>query len=307
VGVILRLHKFSISSYYHGIRCNGDIVIASCPDFMITTEHIGIYTLHGNATITDSSLTVHGDESAIATGPVCNPYASGGDIIINHSFIEASCDADSYAAIFAGDDVPYGGEGEHAKILLNGCAITTPVGGRVLDVNIIPENGVEYNCQSITGLADISVIDDPEQTAKAVTIKPLYTLTYDANGGSGSMKDENSPHIAGTMVTALSFSFTAPAGYAFSGWNTVADGSGTSYAPGATFAIAGDTTLYAQYTANTFTVTFDPQGGSAVAAVTAPANSTITAPTAPTRKGYTFGGGTRMQIARMHGTSPPTG
>lgn len=347
---ISNCNKFSIYSYYHGIRCNGDIDIASCPDFMITTEHIGIFTLHGNATITNSSLTVHGNESAIATGPVCYSYAIGGDIIINHSFIEASCDADSYAAIFAGDDVPYGGEGEHAKIVLNGCTIAAPAGARVLDVNIIPENGVALSCQSITGLAGINEITDPEQTAKAVTIKPLYTLAYNANGG-GSMADASSPYIAGTTVTVLPCAFTAPAHYTFSGWNTAADGSGTSYAPNAAFAIAGDITLYAQYTIDSFTVTFvdwdgselkketvaygdkasapsppvkagynftgwdkdfdkvtqdlivtaqydinsftvrfDPQGGSAVAAVTVPYNSIITAPTAPTRKGYTFGG-----------------
>jgi uncharacterized repeat protein (TIGR02543 family) len=292
--------QVSISGYYNGIRCAGDVVIANCPDIQIKSIHTfeeddegrsdlnGIYADSGSVTITNSSLTVYGATFGIATGPVCDTDGTGGDIIINHSFVDASCDPNGYAAIFAGDNIPLGGEGEHAKILLNGCAITAPAGGRVLDVNIIPENGGGYNCQSITGLADISVIDNPEQTAKAVTIKPLYTLTYVANGGSGSMAD-GSPYIAGTTVTVLPCAFTAPAGYTFSGWNTAADGSGTSYAPNATFAIAGDTTLYAQYT-TAFTVTFDPQGGSAVAAVTAPANSTITAPTAPTRKGYTFGG-----------------
>lgn len=294
--------QVSISGYYNGIRCAGDVVIANCPDIQIKSIHTfeeddegrsdlnGVYTDSGSVTITNSALTVYGPAYGIATGPTCDSGGTGGDIIINHSFVNASCSANGFAAIFAGDDVPYGGEGEHAKILLNGCAITTPAGGRVLDVNIIMENGGGYNCQSITGLADISVIDNPEQTAKAVTIKPLYTLTYDANGGSGSMTDVNSPYITGTTVTALPYAFTAPAGYTFSGWNTAADGSGTSYAPNATFAITGHTTLYAQYTIGTFTVTFDPQGGSAVAAVTAPYNSTITAPTAPTRKGYTFGG-----------------
>ncbi|MGB4214438.1 MAG: InlB B-repeat-containing protein, partial [Dethiobacteria bacterium] len=292
--------QVSISGYYNGIRCAGDVVIANCPDIQIRsigeldeededrTDLNGIYTDSGSVTITNSALTVYGAAFGIATGPTCASGVPGGDIIINNSFVNASCSDWGYAAIFAGDDIPFGGEGEHARILLNGCAITAPEGGRVLDVNI--EIGEGVGCQSITGLADITAIDEPEQMAKDVTIKPLYTLTYDANGGSGSMTDANSPYIAGTQATVLPCAFTPPAGYVFSSWNTAADGSGTSYAPGAAFAIAGNTTLYAQYTAGTFTVTFDSQGGSAVAAVTVPANGTITAPPAPTRAGYTFGG-----------------
>ena len=292
--------QVSISGYYNGIRCAGDVVIANCPDIQIKSIHTfeeddegrsdlnGIYTDSGSVTITNSSLTVYGATFGIATGPVCDTDGTGGDIIINHSFVDASCDPNGYAAIFAGDDVPFSGEGEHARIVLNGCAITAPAGSRVLDVNIQVENG-GLNCQSISNLADISVIDDPEQMAKTVAIKPLYTLAYDANGGSGSMADANSPYIAGTTVTVLPCAFTTPEGYTFSGWNTAADGSGTSYAPNATFAITGPTTLYAQYT-DIFTVTFDARGGSAVAAVTVANNSTITAPTAPTRSGYIFGG-----------------
>ena len=292
--------QVSISGYYNGIRCAGDVVIANCPDIQIKSIHTfeeddegrsdlnGIYTDSGSVTITNSSLTVYGATFGIATGPVCDTDGTGGDIIINHSFVDASCDPNGYAAIFAGDDVPFSGEGEHARIVLNGCAITAPAGSRVLDVNIQVENG-GLNCQSISNLADISVIDDPEQMAKTVAIKPLYTLAYDANGGSGSMADANSPYIAGTTVTVLPCAFTAPAGYTFTSWNTAADGSGTSYAPNATFAITGPTTLYAQYT-DIFTVTFDSQGGSAIAAITVANNSTISAPAAPTRKGYTFGG-----------------
>ena len=41
----------------------------------------------------------------------------------------------------------------------------------------------------------------------------------------------------------------AKQGYTFSGWNTEQDGKGTPYAPGATFTIQADTTLYAQWEA----------------------------------------------------------
>lgn len=49
-------------------------------------------------------------------------------------------------------------------------------------------------------------------------------------------------------------------GYTFAGWNTAADGSGTSYSGGATFPMGtADVTLYAQWN-RTYTVTYDANG-----------------------------------------------
>ena len=52
-----------------------------------------------------------------------------------------------------------------------------------------------------------------------------YTITYNANGGTGTM--------ASTTGTVAECTFTAPEGKKFSKWNTAANGSGTDYAPGA--------------------------------------------------------------------------
>ena len=58
-----------------------------------------------------------------------------------------------------------------------------------------------------------------------------YTLSFDANGGSGTMADMA---LTTNEVQALTAGiFTAPeGGYVFSGWNTKADGSGTFYSDG---------------------------------------------------------------------------
>ena len=51
-----------------------------------------------------------------------------------------------------------------------------------------------------------------------------YSVTYNANGGSGDMTDSNSPYEAGAEVTLLSNTFTAPTGKTWSSW-AVTDGS----------------------------------------------------------------------------------
>ena len=78
------------------------------------------------------------------------------------------------------------------------------------------------------------------------TYTQKYTVTYNANGGTGTMTDGSSPYVAGTSVTTLTNTFTK-SGYIFDHWNTAADNSGTTYAEGATFTISANTTLYAQW------------------------------------------------------------
>ena len=122
-----------------------------------------------------------------------------------------------------------------------------------------------------------------------------YTVTYDANGGSGAPTDPNSPYTSGATVTVLGAGSMSRAGYTFTGWNTQAGGGGTSYSQGNTFTITQNTTLYAQWTINTYTVTYDANGGSG--APTDPNspynyNSTVTVLGAGSmsRAGYTFTG-----------------
>ena len=75
-----------------------------------------------------------------------------------------------------------------------------------------------------------------------------FTLTYDANGGTGTM--ESTKYESGSAATALESGFTRE-GYTFAGWNTAKDGTGTGYSAAATFVMNDNVTLYAQWVANT--------------------------------------------------------
>ena len=80
-------------------------------------------------------------------------------------------------------------------------------------------------------------------------------------------------------------------GYTFLGWFLDATFDTPFSAEGVIALAPEDTlTIYAQWTINEYTITFDSDGGSEVSAITQDYASIITAPEAPTKEGYTFNG-----------------
>ncbi len=117
------------------------------------------------------------------------------------------------------------------------------------------------------------------------TALPDHTVTFNANGGTGTM----APQTANVPAALMPNSFTRT-GYTFSGWNTVAGGGGTAYADGATYDFSADMDLYAQWTANTYTVTFDANGGTGTMAPQTTNVATALTLNSFTRTDYTFSG-----------------
>ena len=74
--------------------------------------------------------------------------------------------------------------------------------------------------------------------------KPMMTITFDANGASGSMSPQQIRQGSSQRIKQNSF---VRDGYYFGGWNTRADGSGTSYANNQEITLSQNTTLYAQW------------------------------------------------------------
>ncbi len=90
-----------------------------------------------------------------------------------------------------------------------------------------------------------------------------HTVTYNGNGSTGGTApvDGSSPYGVGSTVTVLGNTGSlVKTANTFNNWNTAANGSGTSYAPAATFSLAADTILYAQWTPITYTVTYNGNG-----------------------------------------------
>lgn len=82
-------------------------------------------------------------------------------------------------------------------------------------------------------------------------------ITFDPNGGAGSMEPMSVNPGVGNKLTGNTFTRE---NYTFTGWNTAKDGTGKTYADGETVNFSADTTLYAQWTQNPV-ITFDANGG----------------------------------------------
>lgn len=99
-----------------------------------------------------------------------------------------------------------------------------------------------YADENCTG----NTVTTPE-AGKTYYAKWVSEITFDSNGGTGSMDTQRIAETD-TSTNLTKNTFTRD-GYEFSGWNTAADGSGTSYNDEATGAGAnGKITLYAQWT-----------------------------------------------------------
>lgn len=126
-------------------------------------------------------------------------------------------------------------------------------------------------------------------TTLTVPKKPSYTVSYNANGGSGAPASQTKWY--GTELT-LSSTKPTRTGYTFQGWGTSESDTSVNYAAGASYTANAAITLYAIWTAITYRVTYNANGGTGgPSAQTKTHGVTLTlSSTIPTRDGYDFVG-----------------
>ncbi len=103
-----------------------------------------------------------------------------------------------------------------------------------------------------------AVMPAGDMTVTATWEVGTYTVTFNSNGGTGTMAPQEVPYENSVPLSANMFTKT---GYKFSSWNTKADGTGTRYADKAAVINLDDVTLYARWIPINYTVKFHDNAG----------------------------------------------
>ena len=121
-----------------------------------------------------------------------------------------------------------------------------------------------------------------------------YTISFNANGADSGTAPNNILVSSGEKYTIPSCGTLSKNGYTFSHWNTISDGSGSSYTKSSVCKAEEDLTLYAQWKIVSYTIEYDLAGGKLPEGKSNPDSYTIETETFtlnnPEREGYEFGG-----------------
>ena len=190
--------------------------------------------------------------------------------------------------------------------------------GETITITAAPNTGYRFVNWTVNGItltdaqktsATISfVMPENDVTVTANFELMTYTITFNSNyknGATAITKTQTFTHGVAKNLDDNTFSMT---GYTFKEWNTNVDGTGTSYANGASYTATSDTVLYAQWTPITYTISYELNGGTVSG--TNPTSYTVESSAItlinPTKEGYTFAGwtGTGLSSATKTVTIP---
>lgn len=207
----------------------------------------------GNITISGGVVNATSGSDAMAIGSG-NAGSSCGNILISGGFISA-IGGGSYgsAGIGAGGAVLSESSCGNIDILISVARVMAVQNKSFEGTTVGGYKGSTYGTVTVAGVVQDSIKD-------SIYIFETYTIALHGNFGSDTVALQNM--VIGAGVTKLMAPPFTREGFTFKNWTTEADGSGTAYSKNTALSnlskTAGDTVhLYAQWTANSYTVTFD--------------------------------------------------
>lgn len=201
-----------------------------------TIENInnGIFKGYYSAVYNRSNGTIKNIHNGVFAGEIYYAYENHSN---NETYIEPNLNSEIGNGRYSGKVDAIVGK----VIYPDGFHMSSP--NTVLEVDAIPETSFRY-------------------------LKKSFTLSYDANGGSGNKPSDQVEASDDDVLTVASNPFTY-AGKEFIGWNSKADGTGITYQPNDTISLSstengqhkplGNVTLYAQWQ-KIYQVLYDTNG-----------------------------------------------
>ena len=195
--------------------------------------------------------------------------------------------------------------GGHGTVKVNG---STVANGTTASVNhfttktlsATASTGYTFAGWTKTGSVTLGNAANASTTITATATGGTVTATWTANAYNITYKDQGNVAFTGvhgdgyptthTYGTATALVSPTKTGYTFGGWYTTSACTGDAITYVGATAYTADFTLYAKWTINSYTITFDSNGGSAVASITQNYGTAVVAPANPTKTGYEFAG-----------------
>lgn len=119
---------------------------------------------------------------------------------------------------------------------------------------------ISFGCSMAFNLTWSGVYGGTKTASGSITVPAIsvYTISYDANGGSGAPGSQTKSH--GVNLT-LSTTTPTRTGYTFLGWGTSSTDTSVDYKAGATYTTDASITLYAIWKAHTYIIKYNYNGG----------------------------------------------
>ena len=265
------------------------------------------YSINGTANTISGSASVSGTTLTMGAG---------------NAFVFANYDRNSYTVTISRNNTNYGTVSASSVTAYYGAVVSTSgstltIGNSTVTASATALTGYSTTFSSWSN-ASGSITAARTITANFARSIYTYTLTLNPNGGTLSgFLDANGNLTTTTTTSSISFTLdygtvisdyfpgsTTKTGHTFNGWFSAASG-GTQCSTTAT--ITANTTLYAQFTINSYTLTIKPNGGSYNSTtdnttVTQNYNTTYTVAN-PTRTGYNFTGWSNSGSGSLSGTT----
>ena len=177
---------------------------------------------------------------------------------VAHGYAARTTGARSYSAVINGGVVSSG------TYDINGKTGTYTISSGTKEVaKRTSAFNIQISCSMAFNLTWSGVYGGTKSASGTMSVAAItsHTVTYNANGGTGAPGPQTKWY--GSTIK-LSTIVPTRAGYTFLGWHPTSTSTTAQYQPGATFGSDTNTTLYAVWRANTFTVTYNANGGTCV-------------------------------------------
>jgi uncharacterized repeat protein (TIGR02543 family) len=295
--------KFFLMNATEGIAETANNVVTKT--FTILSYSVAFDT-NGGSTAPSAQTIRHGGNASGPTNPtkayysfdgwykdaaLTNRWSFDADTVTSALTLYAKWNRNYYTLSFDSQ----GGTGISDQAVTGGAVVgTLPAPTR--DGYTFGEWDTQANGAGTTYTADTMYEAALNTTIYAIWAPKTYALHFDSQGGSS---------VSDKAITYAAMVGTLPAnpektGYTFAGWYTKPNGEGNQYITSTNYQTTSDTVLYANWTLNSYTVTFSLDGGSSsgggALSQAVSHGGIVRAPSNPVKSGYRFAGWNRETL-----------